>query len=211
MGIEYVVRDTPGSVRNGAFPEGDPATIYVFFSRDVSLNLSQGEVASYTRVGNDLTVTLTSGQVLVLDGYFEEASTGPKNLFLSEQGELVEVFLGDAQEGLITADYATLDVSGKWSGYDDLVFLDLGRIEPVVAPLAAAPLAGLGLGPLAAAGGAARRWPVPPCWRAATMTTTARTQILIPILTRIPIPIPTRTLIPPRWFCPRLTIPTPRS
>jgi len=155
MATEYVVRDTAGSVRNGTFPEGDPTTIYVAFSRDVSLNLSGSEVASYTRNGDNLIVVLQSGEVLVLDGYFQENATGPKNLFLSEEGQLVEVFLGDAVEGDITASYAALDVSGKWSAYDDLVFLDLGRVEPVVAPLAAPIIGGLGgLGGIAAGGAA---------------------------------------------------------
>ncbi|KMW60311.1 T1SS secreted agglutinin RTX [Candidatus Rhodobacter oscarellae] len=152
LAINYVVRDAAGSVRTGAFPEGNPATIYASYSKDVSLNLSASAVSSYAREGNDLVLNLADGQVLVVSGYFDEGATGPKNLFLSEQGDLVEVFLGDAQEGPLTASYAGLDVSGKWSAYDDLVFLDLGRVEPVVAPIAA-PLFG-GLSGLGAAGGA---------------------------------------------------------
>ncbi|MEL7117052.1 MAG: Ig-like domain-containing protein, partial [Pseudomonadota bacterium] len=152
MATQYVVRDTAGSVRNGTFPEGDPTTIYVSFSRDVSLNLGAEDIATYTRNGENLLVMLQNGEVLVLDGYFEENATGPKNLFLSEEGEIVEVFLGEANEGTIVPTYASLDVGGKWSAYDDMVFLDLDRIEPVVAPLAAPVFGGLGwLG----AGGAA--------------------------------------------------------
>ena len=69
--------------------------------------------------------------------------------------EAIEVVLEDKADGMLFASYEPLDLSGKWSAYDDMVFLDVDRIEPVVAPLVAAPFLG-GLGGLgAAAAGAA--------------------------------------------------------
>ncbi len=156
--VDYVVRDVTGGVQRGSFPEGDPTTIYVSYSKDVSLNLKPADVASYQRHGNDLLVSLGDGQVLVLSGYFDEGTTGDKNLFLSEEGEFVEVVLDEGVGGEFHASYSAIDVGGKWSAYDELVFLDLGQIEQVVAPLVA-PLAGslaglLGGGAALAAGAA---------------------------------------------------------
>ena len=153
--VEYVVRDATGSVQRGNFPEGDPSTIYVSYSKDISLNLSPAGVQSYERHGDDLLVMLDNGEVLVLNGYFESSATGEKSLFLSQHGDFVEVDLGDAQSGILTASYDAIDVSGKWSAYDDMVFLDIDRIEPVIAPLAAPLLSPWLLGGAAAAGGAA--------------------------------------------------------
>ncbi len=150
--IEYVVRDVSGASRRGGFPEGDPSTIYVSYTKDVSLNLGQAEIASYARSGNDLVITLTNGETLALSGYFDVGSTGEKNLFLSQEGEIVEVVLDGANEGTIVAQYADVPLGEKWSPYDQLVFLDLAEVEPVVAPLAA-PLAS-SLGGLAAGGAA---------------------------------------------------------
>ncbi|MDE4063682.1 Ig-like domain-containing protein [Phaeobacter gallaeciensis] len=53
---------------------------------------------------------------------------------------------------MLFASYETLDLSGKWSAYDELVFLDVDRIEPVIAPLAAPLLGGFGAAGVAAAG-----------------------------------------------------------
>jgi len=154
--VEYVVRDAAGSVQKGTFPGGDPSTIYVSYSKDVSLNLAPATVAGYERSGDDLLVILQDGQVLVLSGFFDEASSGDKSLFLSANGEIVEVLIGDGQDGSVFAGYDAHNVSGKWSEYDQLVFLDLGRVEPVVAPLAGPVLGGLGTllgGGAAVAGG----------------------------------------------------------
>jgi len=148
--VDYVVRDGAGSVQRGTFAEGDPSTIYVSYSKDVSLNLNPSDVAGYKQHGNDLLITLQNGQVLVLSGYFDEGATGDKHLFLSEGGDFVEVILADGPDGAFYASYDAIDVSGKWSAYDQLTFLDIGNVEQVVAPLAA-PL----LGPLGLIGGGA--------------------------------------------------------
>lgn len=150
--VDYVVRDATGSVLHGTFPQGNPSTIFVTQSRDISLNTSAAEVAGYERVGNDLVVTMTDGQQLVLNGYYDAAVVAEKNLYLSQNGEIVAVQLADTADGIAMADYIAITADGKWSVYDDLLFLDLARVEPVVAPLVA-PL----IGPMAGllAGGAA--------------------------------------------------------
>lgn len=156
--VGYIVRDMTGTKQHGNFAEGTPSNISTTNSKDVSLNLSPSDVESYARRGSDLHITLANGESLVLDGYFNTGSTGGKNLFLSEEGQFIEVVLEDRAQGMLFASYEPLDLTGKWSAYDDMVFLDIDRIEPVVAPLIAAPLfGGFGAGAAGAAvvGGAA--------------------------------------------------------
>ena len=150
--VGYIVRDMTGSTQRGSFAEGTPSTIYVSHTKDVSLNLGTDDVTSYQRHGQDLHLVLSNGETLVLSGYFDTGTTGGKNLFLSQEGNFVEVILEDGQSGVLYASYETLELTGKWSAYDEMVFLDVDRIEPVVAPLAA-PLFG-GLGAAGAAAGA---------------------------------------------------------
>lgn len=150
--MDYIVRDATGGVRNGAFPDGETSTIDVSNIKDISLHLGPADVRAYRQSGDNLVIRLDKGQVLVLRGFFDESTTGEKGLFLSQDGNFIEAVLADGQDGSIQAIYQSVDVSGKWSAYDDLVFLDLGRIEPVVAPLVA-PLLG-GLGGVAATGAA---------------------------------------------------------
>lgn len=151
----YIVRDAAGNLQQGNFAEVNPSTIYVSHSKDISLNVSAGDIQGYERHGQDLHVVLQGGEVLILNGYFNEGTTGDKNLLLSEEGNLVEVTLEDRADGYLAAGYEPLDTSGKWSAYDEMVFLDVDRIEPTVAPLVAAPfLGGVGAAGAAAAGGA---------------------------------------------------------
>lgn len=151
----YIVRDAAGNLQQGIFAEGNPSTIYVSHTKDISLNLAAGDVHGFERHGQDLHVVLQGGEVLILNGYFNEGTTGDKNLFLSEEGEMLEVVLEDRADGYLAAGYEPLDMSGKWSSYDEMVFLDVDRIEPTVAPLAAAGFGGFGAAGAAAAGGAA--------------------------------------------------------
>ncbi|WP_282093390.1 Ig-like domain-containing protein [Epibacterium ulvae] len=151
--VAYITRDLSGTKQHGEFAEGAPL-VDATSAKDISLNLRTQDVQSYQRVGNDLQIVTVDGQTLVLDNYFAQGITGQKNLFLSEDGEFIEVLLEDRAEGMLFPTYETLDLSGKWSAYDDLTFLGLDRIEPVVAPLVAPLLGGLGgLGTAAAAAG----------------------------------------------------------
>ncbi|MGR3758523.1 Ig-like domain-containing protein [Roseobacteraceae bacterium NS-SX3] len=152
--VAYITRDMAGTIGHGEFPEGTPARIDASLAKDVSLNLSPEDVESYARRGSALHITLANGEVLILDNYFDFSATGGKNLFLSEEGNFIEVVLEDRDSGMLYASYEPLDLSGKWSAYDEMVFLDVDRIEPVVAPLAAPLVGGLGAAGAAAAGAA---------------------------------------------------------
>lgn len=128
--VEYIVRDASGSARGGFFPEDNPSSIFVSGAKDVSLNVGVADVASYQKVGGDLVLVLNDGQTIVLDGYYDAGATGAKNLFLSEAGQLVVVSLDEGQDGVAQASYEAVSVGEKWSAYDELVFLDLDRVEP---------------------------------------------------------------------------------
>lgn len=149
--VAFITRDMAGTTQHGNFSEGTPARINAGPAKDISLNLNPADVESYARRGGDLHITLANGQELVLENYYSFSSTGGKNLFLSSEGEFIEVVLEDKSSGMLFATYEPLDLTGKWSAYDEMVFLDVDRIEPVVAPLAA-PLFG-GLGAAGAAAG----------------------------------------------------------
>ncbi|CRL10737.1 hypothetical protein NIT7321_01585 [Phaeobacter italicus] len=151
--VGYITRDMAGTKQHGTSVEAPQAAIAVAHAKDISLNLGPSDVESYARRGSDLHITLIDGQVIVLDGFYDTGATGGKNLFLSEEGNFIEVVLEDRTDGMLFASYEPLDLSGKWSAYDDMVFLDVERIEPVVAPLVA-PLVG-GLGTAGAAAGVA--------------------------------------------------------
>ncbi|NSY37764.1 Ig-like domain-containing protein [Leisingera sp. ANG59] len=151
--VAYITRDMAGTTQHGNFSEGTPASLDASHSKDFSLNLRPADVESYSRQGNNLHIMLANGQELVLENYYSFGATGSKNLFLSQEGEFIEVVLEDKSGGMLFATYEPLDLAGKWSAYDDMVFLDVDRIEPVVAPLAA-PLFG-GLGAAGAAAGVA--------------------------------------------------------
>ncbi len=150
--VGFITRDLSGTTRQSTFSEGSPSLLNVTESKDISLNLSAADIDSYVRRGSDLHLVLADGQILVLQNYYSPGAAGGKNLFLSDDGQFVEVVLENKAEGALFASYEPLDISGKWSAYDDMVFLDVDRIEPVIAPLLAAPLFG-GLGAGAAAAG----------------------------------------------------------
>lgn len=153
--VAFITRNASGTNQHGTSAEGSPSVISTTDAKDISLNLDPSDVQSYTRRGRDLHITLADGTIVELDGFYDTAASGPKNLFLSDEGDFIEVVLEDKADGMLFASYEPLDLSGKWSAYDDMVFLDVDRIEPVVAPLVAAPFLG-GLGGLgAAAAGAA--------------------------------------------------------
>ncbi|MEO0372176.1 MAG: Ig-like domain-containing protein, partial [Pseudomonadota bacterium] len=154
--VQYVVRTAGGSVSQGATEQGLPVTLSANGNQQISLNLRASDVRSYVQQGNDLHVVLADGDVLVIENYF--AGSGDKELFLSKEGSLEQVVLTPQPDGTLIAQYGPVQVSEKWSAYDDLVFLDVERVEPVVAPLAAPALGGLGIlgaGAAATAAGAA--------------------------------------------------------
>ncbi len=149
--VAFIARDASGTNQHGTSTEGSPSVIPTSGAEDISLNLAPSDVESYSRRGRDLHVTLSDGTVVELDGFYD---TGSKQLFLSDNGDFIEVVLEDKAEGMLFASYEPIDLSGKWSAYDDMVFLGVDRVEPVVAPLVAPFLGGLGTLGAAAAGAA---------------------------------------------------------
>jgi len=150
--VAYITRNMAGTTQHGNSSEGNPARIQAAGAKDISLNLNPADVESYARHGSNLHITLANGQELVLEDFYAFGQTGSKNLFLSEEGQFIEVVLEDKSGGMLFATYEPLDLTGKWSAYDEMVFLDVDRIEPVVAPLAAPLFGGLGAAGAAAAG-----------------------------------------------------------
>lgn len=136
LGIQYSVRDSAGAVVTGTLSlSGSSETLSVENVEDISLNMSSAAVTGYVREGDNLIVELVGGKTIVLDGFFVG---GEHELLLSERGLMTRVEFVDNSEGALVANYENIDLTGKWSEYDQLAFLDLERVEPVVAPLAAA-------------------------------------------------------------------------
>ncbi|MEM5477557.1 Ig-like domain-containing protein [Pacificibacter sp. AS14] len=150
LGIQFFLRDSAGNIEQGTLSlSGNSETLSMSGMQDVSLNTSSAAIAGYSRSGGDLIVTLVGGKTIVLDGYFEG---GDKDLLLSERGLMTHVELDQMGQGELIATYNDVDLAGKWSEYDQLAFLDLERVEPVVAPLAPALLGLGGVGAAAVAG-----------------------------------------------------------
>lgn len=149
--VNFSVRSSGGTVSYGKTSPENGNFIPFYSGAQISLNLAPQDVAAYKVDGENLVVELTNGQTVTLQGYFYDADRDPE-LFLSSHGNIHHVDLGGQVGDQYLASYAEIDTSGKYSAYDQLVFLDLERVEPVVAPLAA-PLLG-GLGGVAAAGAA---------------------------------------------------------
>ncbi|WP_417279318.1 Ig-like domain-containing protein [Celeribacter sp.] len=147
LGIQYFVRGSAGSITAGTLSLSGPSeTLSVQAVEDISLNMSSAAISGYVRQGDDLVIELIGGKTIVLDGYFD----GEHELLLSEHGMMTRVDFMAEGEGDLVASYMDIDLTGKWSEYDQLAFLDLERVEPVVAPIAAAGLGWLGLGTAAA-------------------------------------------------------------
>ena len=165
--INFVVRDVAGNISRGSVAEeGGPSSFQVGSGADISLNLSQGQIVSYTRNGQSLEVTLIDGRVVVIDGFFGADGTIANDLFLSSNGYLTEVDLTQGAGADYFANYLADDGIGKFAVNDDLYFMreadvilaDAAVADDEVGMLAAAlaaPLLGWGGAAAAAAAGAA--------------------------------------------------------
>ena len=132
--------------------EGANDALLVASGSDISLNLDRSQIAAFARDGQALLITLTDGQVIVVQGYFAADGTEQNDLFISADGLLTEVSLPPGTSGTYFANYVEQDADGKWSPDDDLYFSG-ERIEAaVIAPaddqvgMLAAPFL-MGLGP----------------------------------------------------------------
>ncbi|MGH1444890.1 MAG: Ig-like domain-containing protein [Cognatishimia sp.] len=152
--LSYAVRGADGVVVRGQTADFDQKVVSVRSSTDVSLNLSPADIVSYKQNGNDLLIELANGELVTLQDYFAGEMASERELFLSKDGEFHTVDLGATIDNQFIANYEPVDLSGKWSQFDELTFLDLERIEPVVAPLAAPLLGGFGAAGAAVAGAA---------------------------------------------------------
>lgn len=118
--IGFAVRDSAGGTQMGTVAgEGQSNAIRVGSGESVSLNLGQASIVSYEKQGGDLLIKLTDGRVVLLNGYFDGAAN---QLYLSTNGEIVEVMVSGSGEGVLFANYGAVESWGKWSPLDDLRF-----------------------------------------------------------------------------------------
>ncbi|CUH53428.1 Ig-like domain-containing protein [Shimia marina] len=152
--LSYALRGADGVVGRGQTAEVQHGTLALQQAKEISLNLAPDDIAGYVQDGNNLIIHLASGETITLENYFVAVDGEERDLFLSKDGQFHQVNLGDSVNDQYFAQYDAISINEKWSAYDELTFLDLERIEPVVAPLVApfAALPGiLGLGGAAVA------------------------------------------------------------
>lgn len=122
--INFVVRDVAGNIQRGTVAgEGGVPSLIVGSGADVSLNLSQGQIASFTRQGQALQITLIDGRVILVEGYFAAEGVSENQLFLSSDGYLTEVQLNEGAGEDYFAKYIADDGVGKFAINDDLYFM----------------------------------------------------------------------------------------
>ncbi|MGJ8610627.1 MAG: Ig-like domain-containing protein, partial [Octadecabacter sp.] len=122
--INFVVRDNTGNISTGSVAgEGVPASLIVGSGADISLNLTQGQIISYTRQGQALEITLVDGRVITIEGYFSMEGGTENELFLSADGYLTEVDLTQGAGEDYFANYIQDDGIGKFAMNDDLYFM----------------------------------------------------------------------------------------
>lgn len=123
--INFVVRDVAGNISRGSVAgEGVPSSLVVGAGADVSLNLTRGQILSYTRQGQALEITLIDGRTIVIEGYFTTEGVSENQLFLSADGYLTEVDLTSGAGADYYAAYLDGDGAvGKFAVNDDLYFM----------------------------------------------------------------------------------------
>ncbi|MEO0502460.1 MAG: Ig-like domain-containing protein, partial [Pseudomonadota bacterium] len=159
--IDFVVRDGAGALQRGVVPAEGDATVALTAGQEISFNLRQTDMASQTRVGDDLVMTLVDGRTITLENYFNDAGE-TNRLFVSSDGFLNEVAFVETTDGELFAQFGPTEQWGKWSPSDDLIYL--GRTEVAhagagadeeVSMLGPALVGGMNLLGLGAAGAAA--------------------------------------------------------
>ncbi len=122
--INFVVRDVAGNISRGTVAgEGVPSSLIVGAGADVSLNLTRGQIISYTRQGQALEITLIDGRTIVIEGFFTMEGVSENELFLSADGYTTEVDLTQGAGADYYANYLQLDNGGKFALNDDLTFM----------------------------------------------------------------------------------------
>ena len=123
--INFVVRDVAGNISRGSVAgEGVPSSLAVGAGADISLNLTQGQVISYTRQGQALEINLIDGRTIVIEGFFIMEGVIENELFLSADGFLTKVHLTSGAGAHYYASYVQGDGAvGKFALSDDLYFM----------------------------------------------------------------------------------------
>ena len=107
--IEFVLRSRVGSFQEGSLTgESGNTTIFLQTGDQVSLHLARHQVAGYEREGSNLIVKLADGREIVLSDYFSGDAGDQPRVFLSSNGEIVEVDLISASENEYFAQYGLL-------------------------------------------------------------------------------------------------------
>ncbi|WP_186827035.1 beta strand repeat-containing protein [Shimia ponticola] len=155
--IDYVVRDGVGRlVRGTVGASGANNVIVVDTSSEVSLNLAQGDISDYRRIGNTLEIYLSDGRVLVLEGFFSEVQVTDSRLYLSADNQLVEITFSESWG---RTNYAHYDSAAQTTAEGELLFeASSGVVTETETTMAAVPLflgGGLGGTAVGAAGLAA--------------------------------------------------------
>ena len=157
--IQFAVRSSAGGTQHSSVAgEGQSNFIQVGSGDSVSLNLSRSSIVAYEQQGGDLVIKLVDGRSIVLAGYFNEAPGDTNHLYLSSEGEIVEVFVQETGNGVLFADYGPVSGWSKWSPLDDLRYTTADGVSEVLVasnePAGMAPLVP-GLLGLGGVGGAA--------------------------------------------------------
>ncbi|MEM9436651.1 MAG: Ig-like domain-containing protein [Pseudomonadota bacterium] len=152
--IDYVVRDGDGRlVRGTVASSGADNVILVDTQSEISLNLARGDIYDYKRIGSILEITLQDGRILVLEGFFSEAVVTESRLYLSADGELIEITFSESWG---RTNYAHFDAEAATDAEAELLFeQSSGVVTETETTMAAVPLVlGGGWGAAGAAGAA---------------------------------------------------------
>jgi hypothetical protein len=104
--IEFVVRTPGGANERGVITgEAFDNKIVVDSGKEISLHLQRHEVSSYSRDGDDLSLLLADGRVLVIEGYFVSPGENENRLFVSSNNHIVEIDLVEGGDGILFAQY----------------------------------------------------------------------------------------------------------
>ena len=131
--INFAVRNFAGGTQQGTVAGDAQGNFVQVGSGDsVSLNLSRSSIVAYEQSGQDLVIKLTDGRTVVLANYFGEAAGDVNHLYLSSDGQIVEVLVTEGADGVLFADYGAVQGWDKWSPLDDLRYTDADGVEPLL-------------------------------------------------------------------------------
>ena len=90
-------------------------------AQDVSINVSPEGIASTKRTGNDLTVVLRNGEVIVLEGYYTDLPGDAQHrLFASDSGEIAQLLADGNALGASVSSELVFGGTGGFPGVEGL-------------------------------------------------------------------------------------------